>query len=371
MDKTVYILGAGFSKDLNAPLQSEIMKEIFSLDPEELDYSVRRVFLENKEIFCDFLENVLFISPSGFSEIRLEDIYTPIDRCILENVSFRNVSKADLIELRQKINALIVILFQKKLQNFAQYSYADQFAEYLANLKRNQQTPKDIFSIISLNWDIIFDNALNSQVRKKIDSLKDGVVDYCCYVTSYNKYENILPGLLAKGRNKYNIKLLKLHGSMNWLQCQRCQRLFIAFDEKIAIEEYFSKPKCRLCEKNFSNERNCFSDATLINQLLMPTFLKDINNVQLKLIWQNAGIELSEANKIVFMGYSFPEADYELRQLLSKFVRHSAKIEVVLKYRPRSKKQDSPEKRYRSFFGRRDIDINYSGVKKYIKKLCE
>ena len=62
----------------------------------------------------------------------------------------------------------------------------------------------------------------------------------------------------------------------------------------------------------------------------MPTFLKDLSNFQVKLIWQNAGVELMEARRLVFVGYSLPSADFEFRQLLSGMVHKDTKIEVFL-----------------------------------------
>ena len=104
----------------------------------------------------------------------------------------------------------------------------------------------------------------------------------------------------------------------------------------------------------------------------MPTLVKDLNNFQLKLIWQNAGIELSEASKIVFMGYSFPMADFELRQLFARNVRHNFKIEVVLSVGDKPNDYNyfaSAEKRYRTFFGKREVQIHFEGVEKYIDNL--
>jgi hypothetical protein len=45
---------------------------------------------------------------------------------------------------------------------------------------------------------------------------------------------------------------------------------------------------------------------------------KNLNNTHLKMVWQNAMIDLREANRIVFLGYSFPLADFEFRYLLLK-----------------------------------------------------
>ena len=108
----------------------------------------------------------------------------------------------------------------------------------------------------------------------------------------------------------------------------------------------------------------------------MPTFLKDLSIFQLKLSWQIAGIELQEASKIVFMGYSFPMADFEFRQLLARSVRRDAKIDVVLwkTDNPKNFPKDHPIQstlpffRYNSFFGKRKINFFYDGVEDYINR---
>lgn len=367
MQKTVYVIGAGFSKSVNAPLQSELIKDIFEIRNNELSGEYRQLYIQYRNDFERFLTDTMFIDRNSFNSINLEDIYTPLDRCIIDNLSFRNIPPKDLIDLRQKINGLIIIMIKHKLDNIhSRYTHIEKFTDYLIKLREAHKN-NDPFAIISTNWDIILDNSLKSRIPRN-----DGVVDYCCYTTPYDSSENVMPGLLALGRGKYNVKLLKLHGSMNWLHCKRCQRLFVTFFEKIAINEYVNRPICRICERNFSNEQTSDGGGSLSSQLIMPTFLKDLNNVQLKLIWQNAGIEISEASKIIFMGYSFPMADFELRQLLSRNVRHSANIEVVLCSFDKPTKDNyvnSPENRFKSFFGKRDIKFHYDGVEKYIEKL--
>lgn len=367
MDKTVFVLGAGFSKNENAPLQSEIIKEIFKIKSKDLAPDFRKIFTRYRNDFKAFLSDTLFIAETHFGNLALEDIYTPIDRCIIDNLAFRNIPPKDLIELRQKINGLIIIMMDYKLHlTRTKDSHIEKFTDYLINL-RTQDRKGDPFAILSTNWDILLDDSL----RRKIPH-SDGVVDYCCNPSAYDVKEPIMPGLTALEKDLYNIKLLKLHGSMNWLQCKRCQRLFVTFFEKIAIDEYVNKPVCRECEINFKNELTPDGGAFLNSLLIMPTLLKDLNNFQLKLIWQNAGIELSEASKIVFMGYSFPMADFELRQLLARNVRHHSAIEVVLSLADEPLESNyftSAENRYRTFFGKRKVHIHYQGVKKYIDAL--
>jgi hypothetical protein len=109
--------------------------------------------------------------------------------------------------------------------------------------------------------------------------------------------------------------------------------------------------------------------------LITPTFLKNLNNIQNKLIWQNAAIELAEATKIVFLGYSLPHADFEFKQLLSRMIRPNAKIDVVLisSDDPNSDKNNrylSAGYRFQNFFSGREIKLFYEGVASYVTKYC-
>ena len=57
-------------------------------------------------------------------------------------------------------------------------------------------------------------------------------------------------------------------------------------------------------------------------------------------------LDLMEAEKVVFVGYSFPVADFELRYLLKRGISPKAKIEVVLK-----NNDEDIFGRYQQFFG--------------------
>ena len=160
------------------------------------------------------------------------------------------------------------------------------------------------------------------------------------------------------------------------MQYPRCQRLYVKFYQRWNGGYVFEKKYCRHCDSNFgikSEESNL-----LVTNLIMPTFMKNLNNVQNKLIWQNAGIELSEATKVVFLGYSIPQADFEFKQLLSRMIRKDARIEAVLIERDNPKIYDNndPAKyqtagyRFENFFSGRSVEIHYDGVDKFIDKSC-
>jgi hypothetical protein len=379
-EKVVYILGAGFSIPAGAPPQAEILSDIFKLKAQA--GRVRKA----KAKLRKFLKEDLRIALDDVAQVALEDVYTPIDRCIADGTALRSHSPADLAKLREDLGYLISVAISHRIaenQGTSPFStaYIHEFARYLAKkaskraeLARGEHDSwrakeYDPFSIISLNWDILLDNALHHALNYiHPDPVRDydpfGVVDYCCYVSSLDAGDpRIRSGLWSLGCRGYNVKLLKLHGSMNWLKCPNCQRLFIAFGDKAQILERVGSESCRHC-------LNSGYDNKLADSLVMPTFLKDLSNFQIKLVWQNAGVELMEARRLVFIGYSLPHADFEFRQLLSRMVHKDAAIDVVL-YEgsgEEGKRRYQAEKdRYRQFFGKRQLQFHPAGAVEFVK----
>lgn len=74
-----------------------------------------------------------------------------------------------------------------------------------------------------------------------------------------------------------------------------------------------------------------------------------------------------EARKIVFIGYSLPDADFEFRQLLSRMIHCDAEIEVVLWGAADSYEEE--EKRFRRFFAGKKISFEPGGVIAYVNCL--
>lgn len=315
------------------------------------------------EKFKNFLSNTLYIQEELHSKIPLEDIFTPLDRCLADNISFRDLDVLQIKEIRELIYHLIGITLKHKLLNVSK-GYVNKFAQHLFDLSKLRKDRHyaniDCVSVISTNWDILLDNSIKEIIRR---SGEKAVVDYCCYISSHNPYDDtVKPGLEVLGQGGFNIKLLKLHGSYNWLQCPRCLRVYVEFNQKIAVNQYENKNSCRHCDNNFKPQKS----HILTSNLIMPTFLKDFSNPQYKLIWQNAGVELAEATKVVFIGYSLPQADFEMRQLLARMIREDAEIEVVTKGSESRPSTKDLIERYNVFFGKRKPKYFYEGVTHYI-----
>ena len=100
------------------------------------------------------------------------------------------------------------------------------------------------------------------------------------------------------------LSLLKLHGSLNWLCCPRCQKLWAnpAYD----IVQF----------GDWVVDRECTCGASMEPLLVTPSFVKDYRSLDLRLIWKDARQALCQAPEWIFIGYSLPSDDAWVRTLL-------------------------------------------------------
>lgn len=364
--KTVFILGAGFSVDAGAPTQASLISKAIKLHQENpSNFDAQRF-----DRFRDFLVNQLNIPFDKIEHVDLEDIFTPLDRCLTESSQFRGVGRDRIMEVREAVFYVVGRTIQLELNQASKpKDYIDAFAKYLtdkSSIRANHQYGQhDPVSVISTNWDILLDNSITHAV---FNGGHNAVVDYCCYISSRDESDHtIKPGLEKLGQGGFNVKLLKLHGSLNWLQCPRCMRLYARFSRKDGVIDYGNRESCRHCDANFQEEQN---NHLLVSNLIMPTYIKGLSNPQYKIIWQNAGIEISEADKLVFIGYSLPSADFEMRQLLARMTRTNAEIQVVDVCSTDDRKEMT-KNHWEKFFGKRSISFHFHGARSYISELVE
>ncbi len=343
--KIVYILGAGFSKPAGVPEQKKLLPEILNFAP-------------NNQ-----LKNFLLSLYGHTINVSLEDIFTALDKSISENSIYHRFGIKDNLKLREDfINAIIKSITDKR--KIKTIDYINDFAEKLISLRTSSKST-DPFAVISTNWDSLLDNSFESTAINKFTEpgkKRNIFLDYCTYTQYFDK-SNIASNLI-KAKGFTNIKLLKPHGSVNWCICPSCNSLFIKF---AATPKTINTNFCKICKNNLNFEH------PLRPLLISPTFLKDFNNVHLKFIWWNAGFELIEATHIVFIGYSLPLSDFELRYLFARSIK-KAKIKVILfSENPNSPDNaaDATKQRYIEFFGKalKPKDISFEGVENYIQKL--
>ncbi len=371
--KTVYILGAGFSVAGEVPVQRQILKKVFDLDIDilsgpDLDLVTNEV-LPNKQLVEKFLKRIFTSNATP----PLEDVFTLLDQSIAKRNYCLGDTWRSLDNTRDALKRLILILFHNAINKYAEKKddFYRRFAAYLIIERMKAGLRKDPFSIISLNWDSLVESSIEHCLVSVNGHRKIGV-DFCCYSSKVGKRAKHIPSILQRAKRVYNIKLLKLHGSTNWLLCPNCEKLFTGLGSTENVWELYVKKRiCTHCNK-FNKDMKPILESFIIT----PTFLKIFDNTHIQSVWNNAYVELSEANKIVFIGYSLPEADYHFRTLVRRAVNPAVVIDVVLRGsdRPPHKISEDLKRcfavtRYIDFFGKDRIKFHYGGVEKYFDNI--
>ena len=373
----VYVLGAGFSYDAGVPIQSEILSGIRRFQLLDLPASLSSNFLTAQTEISSFIERIFERVPNP----RLEDVFTLIDQSIQRRNFCIGYSWQQLEVVRSALLNAIVLLFharEEQVPAAAQDLYHET-AAYLVEerLKAGQQNHP--FSIVSLNWDCVLENAiywcLDQCEGRKAD------IDYCCYTTPLEGTTRHTPSIYQKAIGLYNIKFMKPHGSVNCVLCPNCNRLYSGLGAtRKSLEKYVAGKVCPRCRRIIMQAETEGPKEPILEPLIIsPTFLKEFDNAHIQMIWHNAYVDLCEARKIVFIGYSLPEADYHLRTLLKRAIRPDAQITVVLIEKDKPPQQCEAHVRqkyaashYTAFFGQEPrVKFEFGGVQAYFRPFLE
>jgi hypothetical protein len=215
--------------------------------------------------------------------------------------------------------------------------------------------------VISLNYDIIADTAL-CHIAQKVKG-ENARLDYGCDIrtTAYN------------GRIPYG-KLLKLHGSLNWLFCPGCQALQVAMsangraiaDNSMlkALYAYRSLDQHYLCSKAGCRACQCvYCEAPLRSVIITPSYAKDYRNPHIQGVWYQAEVMLRRCKRVYFIGYSLPDDDIEVIHLLRRGLEGLDGTQITVVARDQD---DQMRKRYISLFGR-EIDWQPIGFEAWLR----
>lgn len=334
---TVVVFGAGATKACGGPMTNEILLDVFRSRPD----------IEHKQ-HLDRLDEFLvenFHVPQDAGTRRQEDYPgLPLLLSLLDTaLDRRHPLRAgwgprQLGEVRDALEYAIFALLELRLQRIGTNHY-HRF------LKLLYDEPDAEITLISLNYDLIADNAL---IRRGEEMGRPGLPDYGCDVatTGYRK------------ASKFGT-LFKLHGSLNWLYCPGCNRLDVGLSESgrmyKVIPELFSEQWDQLEERYAVTHapcRDCGADVRPV--MVTPSYLKDYRNPHISRTWYEAERALRRARRVIIVGYSLPEDDLAVTYLFKRGLSHLHGDEVtVVEFDPQRRGlRDHPVgARYRTLFG--------------------
>lgn len=384
MGKTVYILGAGFSKPAGFPKQSELFAGLVN---KLADFSADQFMpFEITSSISEFLTRCGFVKEGKLIfTITLEDLFTLLDQTITDHNSFVGFNWVELIKTRDCLIRGVLGL----LHGCAQKHLCGQeqlFKLLAANFVRKRieartlDPNEDPFAIISLNWDSLVEDSLY-WVLHNTGGFREGKavadIDYCVYTTP-------LPGsphtasTKQKASGIYNIKLLKMHGSSTWLRCPCSNLVYTGLGLTEPSYEIYVKPRVSPFIEEHLDDREKQSPAVLEPYIITPTFAKVFDLPHIQTTWHSAFIELREADDVVFIGYSLPDADYHFRALLRRAIRSTTKIKVILHEsdKPPNNMESAdpktvyPAARYQQVFRDDQLTFDYDGVEGFARNFA-
>lgn len=314
----VYFLGAGASKQDRFPLTNELKHGIawaILYDPSRFEllaahlnylYDVDDVVLKQSATIWDSLKQQRSYEGQlgdGIQMPDVTDLLSTLDWMIRDQSSFgpslhtSDSMERSLVGELAGVRDLIVQALCISLGTYGDLDSASTTRDFIQLIKPND-------SLITTNWDLLLDAARDARFGSKpLD-----------YGTAGN--------VVMEGGN--NLKqderpmLLKLHGSLSWRYCQRCQRLVIDPLHHVAGER--------------KERATCVCTCRFSELIVTPGFVREYRNIHLLTIWREALLTLAHSSEWVFIGYSLPADDIGIRTLLlrARCVRHDIGHEAPL-----------------------------------------
>lgn len=320
--KTVIFMGAGISHCAGIPVQLEILDKICT----------NSLILKSKigKIFIQFLKDN-FNYYSGCKDYpSIEEIYSFLDFFISQNENLSSKYSVNSLKyIWQIFTQLIcqVVEIDSFLANDKSREIYEEFWEKL--LKLNHK-----FSIVTTNYDTCFYEAFDKFYKQGY--FIDYHVDFANYYQDYSK--NIHPFFWWKKppidvEFQKIVNVYKLHGSLDWLYCSNCNKILYTpfYHANYNLDNgRLKKPPLDTDDCFRHDIAKCPIDKCYYEILIVPpTYNKNFKNSVLKDLYFKALYELRNAENVIFIGYSFPDADYHIKALFNRVNMKHKKVIVM------------------------------------------
>lgn len=313
----IFVLGAGASYPDGVPLQRHILPMMLSNDD-----------IRNSEVgrpVIEFIEDNFAYKNQDGAYPYLEAVFGFLDYFIQNNESLS--SKYSYSNIRVIKESLI------KLIHHIVNSQTDNESKIYQNFWEMVNSRTSNYSIISLNYDTMLEHAFQNHVGKF------GYLDYCIHLMNYEISEKLKPFhnwidprspvVVDENENPVPIKLMKLHGSLNWKYCTCCnQTLLTTWDREIDLTKGkftgYTYPEMQ------KYEYVCPQDGTDFETLIMmPSYVKPLHHPVISQLLSESAREIRATKKIVFIGYSLSDADLHIRALFKKHLTEDVNVSVI------------------------------------------
>lgn len=181
-----------------------------------------------------------------------------------------------------------------------------------------QETLQILFSLLTSTMIIAEPNKAHIKIAQFIKKHPDaGIIttNYDCCIDEALKNENLsiqkTIDFNTDDEPKTGIKLIKMHGSINWTYCESCQRTR-EFDftkmKKDYNDDSASYPVIGICNKCTGQRRPLLVPPLSFKFMMFPSLIE---------LWNAAREKIEIAEYLIVVGYSFSDADNYITKTVS------------------------------------------------------
>lgn len=316
---TVFVFGAGSAYADGVPLQADIIPIVL----EDRDPQLRKSQISKR------LHNFLTRNFSHDGQYpSLEEVFGFMNFFISNDLALsKSWGPREISQLKSDLTKVIHYLISRSTKR------SELFTEFW---KKIRDTDREI-GVVTTNYDTLLDDAFDS-------IYPECLLDYCIDLTNYRHADQITPFQWWVDPKKpthlhqhtnatpTRVKVVKLHGSLNWKYCNCCGQVGLTpWDHGIDLknDSFQSLWDIQANECPFDGNR-------LASLIQVPTHLKATNNYIFNKLYDEASYMVGNAKQLVFIGYSFPEADVHIRALVRRCFAEDGQVVVINKSRAKS-----------------------------------
>lgn len=300
MSRTVFILGAGASKQAGAPLMAEFLEAAERLKRTKKSEVSQEQF---DLVFRARTSLQVVHSKSNLDLDNIESVFAAFEMAALFKRPLGTLSVEEVQKLPSATRRIIVETLEREIS----FPYEGgpvlpppPYHDFVGLIKKILKKDPAEVSLITFNYDLALDYALH------FNGLR---VNY-----GFDESRSGLP-------------LLKLHGSLNWARCSNANCADIV---PWHLSEFFSNnnwdtmgmtpgssARFNLSEHIAKRLVHCDKPRSSDPVIVPPTWNKTQHHHEISSVWQHAARHLSEAENIFVIGYSLPASDEFFRYLYS------------------------------------------------------
>jgi NAD-dependent SIR2 family protein deacetylase len=340
--KTVYIVGAGLSHYAGLPLQSEFTAQI--LAARDFRSGPSRTMVQHLD---RFVRDVFNLSKTSDQWPDLEDIFTFVDMSANSGHHLGgHYAPKDLRRIRRVLIARTVRMLHQRYERAKKRNDPERIKliAFLNSLNREEA------SFVSLNWDTSLERTLLESDAKAKFFYGSGISQ-----AHFAKHGAMMVPWTKDSRR---LKIVKMHGSANWLYCDNCRRVFWfppsetlhVADQIVRKEEWVSMGAQ---EPTLDVFKCCYCrNVELSTRIATFSFRKALDFPMFQRSWLSAEKELRDSRRWVFIGYSLPAADFEFKYLLKRIELARSRPQIIVVTGGSEAARERTLRNYQGLFGK-------------------